>query len=87
MVDLRKEEKIYAVVSSYFKNKGLDKDEFSNRLKVIKDIVLKGYSVRDGMEFLELREHWFEYEKEERARLKSRTRAQIKTILKRLDLK
>lgn len=86
MPGIRKDTEIYTVVSNYYKNKGLDKEEFSNRLKVIKDIVLKDYSVRDCIEFLEMREHWSEFDKEEKTKMKSRTRNQIKSILKKLDL-
>lgn len=82
---IRTADEIYKSVSNYYKNKGLEKDEFSNRLKVIGDIIA-GDSLSDGINFLDMREHWWEYEKVARANMKSRTRSQIKAILKRLDL-
>lgn len=42
--------------------------------------------MRDIIDFLEIREHWWEYEKESRAKLKSKTRSQFKSMIKKLDL-
>lgn len=80
------EQEIYKFVFNFYKNKGLELSEFSNRLYAIKRIVLHENSMRDVMEFLDMREHWWEFEKNDKARLKSKTRSQFKTILKSMRL-
>lgn len=80
------DEEIYEAVSTFYKGKGLDKGEFSNRLHSIKLIIKKGYLMSEAIDFLSVREHWWECGKEQLATTKARTRGQIKSILKKLNL-
>lgn len=80
------EQEIYKFVSAFYKDKGLAPDEFSNRLYAIKLIVLHENYMRDVMEFLDMREHWWQFDQTDRGRMKSRTRAQFKAILKSMKL-
>lgn len=82
---LREQKEIYEVVSDFYKNKSLDPSEFSNRLFVMEKIVFDNYSMRDCVNFVEVREHWFEYENKNS--LKSSLRYQINAMLKNLNLK
>lgn len=86
MSEVVRTEEVYNAVSIYYKNKDLAPDKFSNRLFVIKSIVFRNYSMRDCIDFLDRREHWWECDREYRAEIKSQTRNQIKSILKKIDL-
>lgn len=80
------EQDIYKFVSAYYRGLELSKDQFSNRLFAMKSIVLHGYSMRDAIDFLDMREHWWEYDKEERKAVKSDVRKEFKQILSKMDL-
>ena len=80
------EQEIYKFVSSFYKNKELGADEFSNRLYAIKCIVLKGYLMRDAIDFLDMREHWWEFDSKYRTNVKAVTRRELKLILKTMNL-
>lgn len=81
------EEKIYKVVSDYYKNKGLTNQEFSNRLRAINMLVIKELPMSEAIYWLSKYENDFFENAETQNKLKARYRAQLNTILKKLGLK
>ncbi|MFY0520556.1 hypothetical protein ACOMCU_22405 [Lysinibacillus sp. UGB7] len=81
------EEKIYKIVSDYYKNKGLTKQEFSNRLRAINMLVIKELPMSEAIYWLSKYENDYFEDAETRNKLKARHRAQLNAILKKLGLK
>ena len=81
------ENKIYKIVSDYYKNKGLTKQEFSNRLRAINMLVIKELPMSEAIYWLSKNENDYLEDAEARNKLKARYRAQLNAILKKLGLK
>lgn len=81
------EQDIYGFVSRYYEGLELNPSEFSNRLYAVKCIVLHGYAMNDVIEFLDTREHWWEYDEEERKEMKADVRKEFAQILSKMNLK
>ncbi|POZ56414.1 hypothetical protein LYSIN_01197 [Lysinibacillus sphaericus] len=81
------EEKIYKVVSDYYKNKGLSNQEFSNRMRAINMLVIKELPMSEAIYWLSKYENDYFEDAETRNKLKARYRAQLNAILKKLGLK
>lgn len=81
------EEKIYKVVSDYYKNKDLTNQEFSNRLRAVNMLVIKELPMSETIYWLSKYENDYFEDAETQNRLKARYRAQLNAILKKLGLK
>lgn len=81
------EEKIYKVVSDYYKNKDLTNQEFSNRLRAVNMLVIKELPMSEAIYWLSKYENDYFEDAETQNRLKARYRVQLNAILKKLGLK
>lgn len=81
------EQDIYGFVSRHYEGLELNPDEFSNCLYAVKCIVLNGHVMKDVIEFLDTREHWWEYDEEEREEMKADVRKEFTQILSKMNMK
>lgn len=86
---IRTRDEIYKIVSSYYKNKGLEKSEFSRRLKAVNDVLVKEMSLKESLDWWitgEIEFYW-DWTQAEISKLRRRYRKELKGILESLDFK